>query len=40
VVDYVGVWTKPGNGKKVPAPVQPEMAADASKPGSKPVAKG
>jgi beta-glucanase (GH16 family) len=32
VVDYVAVWTKPGNGKKVPAP--PEMAADA-KPGHK-----
>lgn len=30
VVDYVAVWTRPGNGKKVPAP--PEMAADAAKP--------
>jgi beta-glucanase (GH16 family) len=29
VVDYVAVWTKPGNGKKVPAP--PEMAADGNK---------
>ncbi|QAU23268.1 glycosyl hydrolase family protein [Dyella sp. M7H15-1] len=32
VVDYVAVWTKPGNGQKVPAP--PEMAEDASKQGS------
>jgi beta-glucanase (GH16 family) len=30
VVDYVAVWTKPGNGQKVPA--QPEMAAEAAKP--------
>ncbi|MBE1160772.1 family 16 glycosylhydrolase [Dyella sp. 7MK23] len=29
VVDYVAVWTQPGNGKKVPAP--PEMASDAAK---------
>ena len=39
VVDYVAVWTKPGNGKKTPAPVQPEMAADAKKPGQKSAAK-
>ena len=36
-VDYVAVWTKPGSGKKVQA--QPEMAADANKPESKPVIK-
>jgi hypothetical protein len=29
VVDYVAVWTRSGNGQKVPAP--PQMAADASK---------
>ncbi|GLQ51996.1 glycoside hydrolase family 16 protein [Dyella flava] len=29
VVDYVAVWTRPGNGQKVPA--KPEMAADAAK---------
>jgi len=37
VVDYVAVWTKPGSGKKVPT--QPEMAADAARPGQKPVSK-
>jgi hypothetical protein len=39
VVDYVAVWTKPSTGKKLPAPVQPEMAADTSKQVRKPVAK-
>ncbi|WP_239537598.1 family 16 glycosylhydrolase [Dyella mobilis] len=35
VVDYVAVWTKSGNGQKVPAPT--EMAADAAKRENAPV---